>query len=111
MSARHAVSGTADYGFALGGGNAMLAHGIITRPTQDVDLFTNQELGAETAAGAVEAALRAAGFRGSAVAAGPDARNADGVGQVRYGLQLLAPAKVQTDQNDPPIELPDDRDP
>jgi hypothetical protein len=27
------------YGFALGGGNALIAHGLITRPTQDVDPF------------------------------------------------------------------------
>jgi hypothetical protein len=50
------------YGFALGGGNALIAHGLISRPTQDVDLFTNEETGVEAAAGSVEAALRAAGF-------------------------------------------------
>jgi hypothetical protein len=52
----------AGHGFALGGGNALLAHGVITRPTQDVDLLTDQEHGVEAAAGAVEAALRDAGF-------------------------------------------------
>ncbi len=50
------------FGFALGGGNALLAHGVISRHTQDVDLFTDQEHGVEAAAGAVEAALRDAGF-------------------------------------------------
>ena len=50
------------YGFALGGGNALIAHGLISRPTQDVDLFTNQETGVGAAAGSVEAALRRAGF-------------------------------------------------
>jgi hypothetical protein len=50
------------YGFALGGGNALIAHGLITRPTQDVDLFTNEESGVGAAAGSVEAALAAAGF-------------------------------------------------
>ncbi|HTR90873.1 MAG TPA: nucleotidyl transferase AbiEii/AbiGii toxin family protein [Trebonia sp.] len=50
------------YGFALGGGNALIAHGLITRPTQDVDLFTNEERGVEAAAESVEAALRQAGF-------------------------------------------------
>jgi Nucleotidyl transferase AbiEii toxin, Type IV TA system len=50
------------YGFALGGGNALIAHGLITRPTMDVDLFTNEETGVEAAAGSVEAALREAGF-------------------------------------------------
>jgi hypothetical protein len=50
------------YGFALGGGNALIAHGLISRPTQDVDLFTNEETGVGAAAEAVEAALREAGF-------------------------------------------------
>src|SRR6266849_2035879 len=50
------------YGFALGGGNALIAHGLITRPTQDVDLFTNEETGVEAAADSVEVALRMAGF-------------------------------------------------
>jgi hypothetical protein len=50
------------YGFALGGGNALIAHGLTTRPTQDVDLFTNDESGVGAAAESVEAALRAAGF-------------------------------------------------
>ena len=49
-------------GFALGGGNALIAHGLITRPTQDVDLFTNEETGVEAAADSVETALREAGF-------------------------------------------------
>ncbi|MGH3211296.1 MAG: nucleotidyl transferase AbiEii/AbiGii toxin family protein [Trebonia sp.] len=50
------------HGFALGGGNALIAHGLITRPTQDVDLFTNEEAGVEAAASSVETALREAGF-------------------------------------------------
>jgi hypothetical protein len=57
-----ALAAAAGHGFALGGGNALLAHGIITRPTQDVDLFTDHEHGVESAAGAVETALHDAGF-------------------------------------------------
>jgi len=57
-----ALAAAAGHGFALGGGNALLAHGIISRPTQDVDLFTDQEHGVEAAAEAVETALRGAGF-------------------------------------------------
>jgi hypothetical protein len=57
-----ALAAAAGHGFALGGGNALLAHGIISRPTQDVDLFTDQEHGVEAAADVVEAALRGAGF-------------------------------------------------
>ncbi len=57
-----ALAAAAGHGFALGGGNALLAHGVITRPTQDVDLFTDRDHGVEGAADAVEAALRRAGF-------------------------------------------------
>ena len=62
-----ALRAAARHGFALGGGNALIAHGVIDRPTEDVDLFTDQEDGVAAAAGAVEAALRGAGF-------GPNAR-------------------------------------
>jgi Nucleotidyl transferase AbiEii toxin, Type IV TA system len=58
-----ALAAAAGHGFALGGGNALLAHGVISRPTQDVDLFTDQEHGVQAAADAVQAALRRAGFQ------------------------------------------------
>jgi hypothetical protein len=60
--ARIALRAASKHGFALGGGNALMAHGVIDRVTQDVDLFTDEEHGVEAAAGAVEAALRSAGF-------------------------------------------------
>jgi hypothetical protein len=37
-----ALAAAARHGFALGGGNALLAHGMTTRPPQDVDLFTDR---------------------------------------------------------------------
>jgi len=57
-----ALRAAAPHGFALGGGNALIAHGVIDRFTQDVDVFSDEEGGVEAAADAVEAALRAAGF-------------------------------------------------
>jgi hypothetical protein len=57
-----ALRAASRHGFALGGGNALIAHGVIDRITQDVDLFTDEEHGVEAAAGAVQAALQAAGF-------------------------------------------------
>lgn len=36
-----ALRAAAPHGFALGGGNALIAHGIIERPTQDVDVFSD----------------------------------------------------------------------
>jgi Nucleotidyl transferase AbiEii toxin, Type IV TA system len=74
------------YGFALGGGNALIAHGLTDRPTQDVDLFTNEEDGVEAAADSVENALQRAGFaaeREAATAALADAFDgmADGLAE------------------------------
>jgi nucleotidyltransferase AbiEii toxin of type IV toxin-antitoxin system len=57
-----ALRAAAGHGFALAGGNALIAHGIVDRPTEDVDLFTDQDDGVATAAGAVQDALRGAGF-------------------------------------------------
>ena len=57
-----ALRAAAPHGFALGGGNALIAHGIIDRATQDVDVFSDELGGVEAAADAVEAALRDAGF-------------------------------------------------
>ncbi len=49
-----ALRAAARHGFALGGGNALIAHGIISRLTEDVDLFTDREAGVAAAADAVE---------------------------------------------------------
>ena len=57
-----ALRAAAKHGFALAGGNALLAHEFVMRETEDVDLFTNVATGVEAAADAVEAALRRAGF-------------------------------------------------
>jgi Nucleotidyl transferase AbiEii toxin, Type IV TA system len=57
-----ALRAAGPHGFALGGGNALIAHGITERPTQDVDVFSDLEGGVEAAADAVETALRDVGF-------------------------------------------------
>jgi hypothetical protein len=57
-----ALRAAAVHGFALGGGNALMAYGVIDRYTEDVDLFTDRESGVTAATAAVEAALRSAGF-------------------------------------------------
>jgi hypothetical protein len=75
-----ALRAAASHGFALGGGNALIAHGVIDRFTQDVDVFSDEEGGVEAAADAVEAALRAAGFE-------TERRDkAGGMGDIFYGL-------------------------
>jgi hypothetical protein len=51
------------HGLALGGAGALIEHGIVHRPTQDVDLVTNMATGVADAAGPVQAALHDAGLR------------------------------------------------
>lgn len=52
------------YGFALAGGHAVAAHGILQRPSEDVDLFTDWHRRADfpAAVDAVVAAYAAAGY-------------------------------------------------
>jgi Nucleotidyl transferase AbiEii toxin, Type IV TA system len=57
-----ALRAAARHGFALAGGNALIVHRVVDRPTEDVDLFTDNQAGVAAAADAVEAALRDAGF-------------------------------------------------
>jgi hypothetical protein len=92
-----ALRAAARHGFALAGGNALIAHGIIDRPTDDVDLFSDQEAGVAAAAQAVEDALREAGFR-------PDRRDKtgglsdmfDGMGEGLAEWIITAPGGQQT---------------
>lgn len=62
--ARIALDVARRFGFALGGGQALVAHGIVRRGTEDIDLFTDNELDAAVPAAAreVRAALDAAGL-------------------------------------------------
>src|SRR5215469_4719346 len=57
-----ALGAAAKHGFALGGGSVLIKNRIIDRYTEDVDLFTDQEAGVETASDEVEAALREVGL-------------------------------------------------
>jgi len=60
--AQVALSAAAAHGFALAGGNALVAHGLLSRPTEDVDLFTAQPGGPGRVLEPVMAALEGAGF-------------------------------------------------
>lgn len=60
--ARLALDVAAEHGFALAGGHALIAHGVVDRPTEDVDLFTDESGGVRAAASLVETALTRAGL-------------------------------------------------
>jgi hypothetical protein len=61
--ARIALAVSDKHGFVLGGGVAWLVNGLVARPTEDIDLFTDTAGGVRAAAGEVTAALTAAGYR------------------------------------------------
>jgi len=92
-----ALRAAARHGFALAGGNALIAHGIVDRPTDDVDLFSDQEAGVAAAAEVVETALRTAGFQA-------DRQDVTGgLGEAFYGMGdglaewiITAPSGQQT---------------
>lgn len=51
------------HGFVLGGGLALIAHGVVSRPTTDIDLFGPETASVTAAATTVRSALHAAGIR------------------------------------------------
>ncbi len=59
---RLALEAGRPWGFVLGGGRALLAHGVHRRPTLGIDLVTDREGGVRDGAAAVAEALSAAGF-------------------------------------------------
>ncbi|HWS35770.1 MAG TPA: nucleotidyl transferase AbiEii/AbiGii toxin family protein [Actinoplanes sp.] len=61
--ARIALNVADKHGFVLGGGVAWLVNGLVARPTEDLDLFTDTAGAVAAAAGEVTAALTAAGYR------------------------------------------------
>lgn len=60
--ARVALAAAGPYRFVLGGGVAWAAHGLVARPTEDVDLFADVEGAAAAASAGVRVALERAGF-------------------------------------------------
>lgn len=61
--ARIALIAAADHGFALAGGNALVAHGLVDRPTQDVDLFSPEPGAPAAVIDGVCRALEGRGYR------------------------------------------------
>ncbi|SCL32433.1 Nucleotidyl transferase AbiEii toxin, Type IV TA system [Micromonospora rhizosphaerae] len=73
--ARVALVAAGPHRFVLGGGVAWAAHGLVIRPTEDVDLFADVEGAAAAAATEVRTALERAGFE--VAEADPDSELAD----------------------------------
>jgi Nucleotidyl transferase AbiEii toxin, Type IV TA system len=61
--ARIALRAAGRYGFVLGGGLALILHGVVNRPTEDIDLFGPDTTSVVEAATAVRVALQEAGIR------------------------------------------------
>jgi hypothetical protein len=78
--ARVALSAAHRHGFALGGGHAFVAHGLVDRPTEDVDLFTDVEGGVRESVAPVADALTAEGLS----VAPPE--EASALAEVFYGM-------------------------
>jgi hypothetical protein len=98
--ARLALAVAGEHGFALAGGNALIAHGIIDRPTNDIDLFTPEAGGVAAAADAVAAALTDAGMTVEKIA--EDTATAD----LFYGFeQDMAEFAVRRDDQSVRVQL------
>lgn len=89
---RIALEAAQPWDFALGGGLALLAHGVVDRPTLDVDLFTADETGVRDAASAVAEALLEAGYEATEVEVEPDlAGLIEGLDSAMVELEVVTP--------------------
>jgi len=64
---RIALAAASQHGFALGGGQALVAHGVVSRPTEDIDLFADADGAVQAALSPVQAALSYVGMEVSAM--------------------------------------------
>lgn len=98
--ARLALTVACEHGFALAGGHALIAHGIIDRPTEDIDLFTPEAGGVAAAADAVAAALTSAGLTVDKVVEEP------GAADLFYGFERdMAEFDVHRDGHSVRVQL------
>jgi hypothetical protein len=85
--ARIALTAAYPFGFVLGGGLALIEHGVLTRPTEDVDLFAAGEGSVLAATNAVRAVLEGAGYRVTVI--DHDSDLDDLIAGMRYHLSEL----------------------
>jgi hypothetical protein len=87
--ARIALSVADRFGFVLGGGLALILHGIVSRPTEDIDVFGEEGASVASATAAVSAALRDTGIRVEQADTGSDV--VDGLDYLMAELIAFAP--------------------
>jgi hypothetical protein len=100
---RIALDAVRDKGFALAGGNALTHHGIGSRESDDIDLFTNQmnqDVG-ETVSG-VQAAFEEQGYSTEIVRQGPhhariEVAKGDEKAQVDFGKDFRSKPPVESE--------------
>lgn len=65
--ARIALTAASPHGFALGGGQALVVHGVVSRPTEDIDLFADTDGAVRAATSLVQEALSNVGLEVAAM--------------------------------------------
>lgn len=92
-------------GFALAGAGALIAHGVVTRPTEDLDLFSPTAQGPAQVSSMLQDALRAGGYEVTVL----EAASQHGGEFVRLNVQGTT-HRVQVDvardwRQHPPVQL------
>lgn len=110
--ARLSLEASRALGFALAGGHALIAHGVIARPTEDVDLFTDHDRVVHAAAEAVAAALTQAGLTVEVIRGASDLGDVfDGLDEdlveleVHRGENTVRLQLVRFDRHHPPVTM------
>ena len=103
--ARIALTAAGHRGFALAGGNALVAHGVLDRPTEDVDLFSPEPGGPGAVTEAVVAALLQAGYQ-VAITRSPEANQGEFARlEVAQGTQMMHLDLARDWRQWPPVQL------
>jgi len=103
--ARVALAAAEDRGFALAGGNALVAHGLVDRPTQDVDLFSPEPGGPGAVAEQVRRALETAGYRVEVIRRPEDSAGEFAQLAVSRGEQSMLLDLARDWRQQPPVRL------
>jgi hypothetical protein len=111
--ARIALSVASRHGFALGGGQALVAHGVVSRPTEDIDLFADIDGAVQAASSPIRAALSDQGMEVEALAGDSDLgelfggfENDFAEFEVRRGDEAVRLTLARFDRRLDPVDMP-----